>query len=118
MSHLLKLLTLFVFITAVTGCALNDKIPQSTAAPAQPNKNHNIHVSFNFDTGTDQGNHISGFRLYQEGKLVCETDNPQSKNIECNISSPSGSFVFTLTAYYDDGSESPHSKPFSYKIPD
>lgn len=118
MSHLFKLLAIFALITAVTACAPNDKMSQSGAAPVQPDKNHNIHVSFNFDTGNEQGSNISGFRLYQEGKRVCETNDPESNTIDCNIASPSGSFVFTLTAYYEDGSESPHSKPFSYKIPD
>lgn len=117
MSRVFKVLTIFVFITAVVGCALNDK-QQPVTTPVQSNKNHDIHVSFDFDTGNDQGHRISGFRLYQEGKLVCETNDPKIKRIDCNIASPGGSFVFTLTAYYDNGSESPHSQPFSFEIPD
>lgn len=118
MSHVFKVLTIFVFITAVTGCAFNERKTPSAATPAQLDKKHDIHVSFNFDTGNDQDNRISGFRLYQAGKLVCETNDPKSKSIRCNIASPGGSYLFTLTAYYDNGSESRHSEPFSYTIPD
>jgi hypothetical protein len=118
MTRLFKVLAILVFITAATACSLNEKKLQPIAKPGQSDTNHDINVSFNFDIENRQGNRVSGFRLYKEGKLICETKDPESKNIECNIASPSGSFLFTITAYYDDGSESIHSEPFSYKIPD
>lgn len=117
MSYLFRILTIFVFI-AGAGCGLNEKTLQPAATPIQTDKQHDIHVSFNFDTGNGQGSRVSGFRLYQEGNLICETNDPSSKTIDCTIASPGGSFLFTLTVYYDDGSESTHSEPFSYVIPD
>ncbi len=118
MSYVFRILTVFVFITAATGCGLNEKNLQPAANPSQTGEQHDIHVSFNFDTGRGQGSRVSGFRLYQEGKLICETNDPNSNSIDCKIASPGGSFLFTLTVYYDDGSESQHSEPFSYTIPD
>ena len=117
MTRLIKVLAILVFITAATACSLNEKKLQPIAKPGQSETKHDINVSFNFDTGNSQGNRVSGFRLYKEGKLICETKDPETKSIECNIASPSGSFLFTMTAYYDDGSESIHSEPFSYTIP-
>ncbi len=118
MSYVFKILCAFVCITAAASCGLNEKNLQPVAIPSQKDKQHDIHVSFNFDTGKGQGSRVSGFRLYREGKRICETNDPSSKSIDCTIASPGGSFLFTLTVYYDDGSESTHSEPFSYTIPD
>ena len=118
MTRLVKVLAIFVLITVTAACSLNEKKFQTVVKPGQSDTKHDINVSFNFDTANSQGHRVSGFRLYKEGKLICETKDPESKNIECNIASPGGSFLFTMTAYYDDGSESIHSQPFSYKIPD
>jgi len=117
-THVFKVLVIFVFITAASACGVNQNKHQTVATPNQPDKKHTIHVNFNFDTGDDRGNRISGFRLYKEGKLICETRDSKSNRIDCDIASPGGSFLFTMTTYYEDGSESRHSEPFSYTIPD
>ena len=107
MLHLFKVLTIFLFISFFTsGCATKEI------------KIHDINVSFNFDTERDPGKRVAGFRLYKQGKLVCETDDPKGESLECNIVGPSGSFLFTMTVYFEDGSESRHSEPFSYAIPE
>ncbi len=118
MTHAFKVLAIFVCITAAAACGPNQNKRQPVAKPDQLVKKHDIHVSFNWNTGNDQVNRISGFRLYQEGKLICETKDPKSKRIDCNFASPSGSYLFTMTTYFEDGSESMHSEPFSYTIPD
>ena len=118
MTHVFKVLVIFVFIIAATACGVSQNNLQPVAKPDQSDRNHDIHVSFNFDTGNDQGNRISGFRLYKEGELLCETKDPNSKSIDCDIASSGGSFLFTMTTFYKDGSESRHSEPFTYTIPD
>ena len=118
MVYVFKILTVFIYLTAITGCGVNEKNLQPAVIPGQTDKQHDIHVSFAFDTGNGQGRRVSGFRLYREGRLICETDDPRSNSIDCTIAGPGGSFLFTLTVYYDDGSESTHSEPFPYTIPD
>ena len=107
MSHHFKVLTTFLFISIFTsGCATKEI------------RIHDINVSFNFDSERGLNKRVAGFRLYKQGKLVCETDNPKGERIECNIASPSGHFLFTMTAYFENGSESRHSSPFFYTIPE
>ena len=134
MTHIFKKFVIFVLLTTAVGCGQNarttqpianpgqlDKrhdIPQPIAKSDQSDRKHDIQVSFSFDTENDQDNRISGFRLYKEGKLICEVKDPKSKSIVCDFTSPGGSFLFTMTTYFKDGSESPHSEPFSYTLPD
>jgi len=118
MTHIFKIFVVFVLLTTLAGCGQNTRTTQPIANPDQLNEKHDIHVTFSFDTGNDQGNRVSGFRLYKEGKLLCEAKDPKSRSIDCNIASPGGSFLFTITTIFEDGSESRHSEPFSYTIPD
>ena len=118
MTHVFKVLAIFVFMTAVTACGVNPNKQQPVAEPYKSSKKHDIHIDFNFDAGNDKVNRISGFRIYQEGKLICETNDPRSTRIDCSFVSPSGSYLFTMTTHYDDGSESRHSEPFSYTVPE
>ena len=107
MSHFYKVFSIFLIISIfISGCATKEI------------KRHDINVSFNFDSERALNKRAAGFRLYKQGKLVCETDDPQGESIECIIAGPSGSFLFTMTAYFEDGSESKHSQPFSYTIPE
>jgi len=118
MTHIFKKFVIFVLLTTAVGCGQNARTTQPIANPGQLDERHDIHVTFSFDTGNDQGNRVSGFRLYREGKLICETKDLKSKSIDCNITSPGGSFLFTMTTLFEDGSESRHSEPFTYTIPD
>lgn len=59
---------------------------------------------------------LSGYRLYKENQQACETDDPNANRIICDILTENGTFEFTLTAYYNDGTESPASNPFSFTI--
>lgn len=55
---------------------------------------------------------VSGFRLYQDGSLACEIQNPNATSMDCAVSLYQDTTPFTLTATFTDGSESPHSAPF------
>jgi len=118
MIQVSKVLTIIVFISAVTACGVNQTRQPPPVKLDRPEKTHDIQVSFNFDTTNDQAKSVSGFRLYKGGKRICETTDPRSKSIDCDFTSPGGSFLFTMTTYFEDGSESAHSEPFSYTIPD
>ena len=53
-----------------------------------------------------------------EGDLVCETAQvePQIQSINCTIDSEDGTYTFTLSALYDDNSESLQSSPFLFTL--
>ncbi len=59
-------------------------------------------------------NNTSGFRLYYENTLACETTDPKATSMNCPVDAPDGETWFTLTTFFQDGLESPHSPPFSY----
>jgi len=59
-------------------------------------------------------NNAAGFRLYHENKPVCEVNDPNATSINCTVDVPDGESWFTLTTFFQDGTESPHSEPFTY----
>ena len=69
-----------------------------------------IHVEWGYQFN---GN-VAGFRLYHENNITCETNDPNATSMDCNVSFRDGEFFFTLTTFFQDGTESPHSAPFSY----
>lgn len=75
-----------------------------------------LEVSFSFDGATDPQRELVGYRLYQEGEKVCETDTANTSKIICDLPLESGTHNFELTAYYSDGSESPQSPPFPFTM--
>lgn len=73
-----------------------------------------LEVDFAFDDpGTLQ---LSGYRLYKEGIKVCQTTNTSASKISCSVTTETGTFDFTLRAYYTNGSESPASPSFPFTI--
>lgn len=57
---------------------------------------------------------VTGFNLYQDGVLACNTKNPLATSIECSVNIVNLSTVYTLSATFADGKESPKSTPFNY----
>jgi len=78
----------------------NYALPQSRA----------IHVEWEYQYN---GN-VDGFRVYHENTLACETSDPNTTTMECSVDTPDGESWFTITSLLQDGTESPHSSPFSY----
>ena len=72
-----------------------------------------IHIDWSYDYQVVEGKTLTGYYLYQEGTKVCTNDTPTDRAMDCSFYSGEGTFDFTLTAYYDDGSESPHSPHYS-----
>jgi hypothetical protein len=57
---------------------------------------------------------VSGFKLYQEGKPVCVTLVPSAQDMDCEVTLTQKVTVYTLTAIFADGTESPHSAPYAF----
>ena len=63
---------------------------------------------------------VTGFKLYQEGHegAVCQVgvEDPAHPptTADCNVSLTQDTTNFTLTATFDDGTESPHSAPYLF----
>jgi len=77
---------------------------------------HTMQVDFTFTATDDPVRQLIGYRLYEEADQVCEISDPDVSNITCTFATEDGTFDFTLTAIYSDGSESPHSPSFPFTI--
>ena len=77
-------------------------------------KEYSIHIQFHYSTNAIPGKQVFGYNLYKDGVEVCQTGytDTEIQDFECSFESPGGSFSFTLTALFDDRTESPHSAPF------
>ena len=79
---------------------------------------HQLQINFSYDTQAVPDKQVTGYRLYMEGDLVCETAQvtPQIQSIACTVVSESGTYAFTLSAIFDDNSEGPQSAPFLFNL--
>lgn len=57
---------------------------------------------------------VVGYKLYQEGAFACQEMQPMARAMDCTVSLTAQSTDFTLTAVFNDGTESPRSAPFAY----
>lgn len=77
---------------------------------------HDIHIEWSYDYQPVDGKVLTGYHLYKEGVKVCTTDRPEEKIMDCIVDSEPGTFNFTLTAFYSDDTESPHSPPYDFPL--
>ena len=77
---------------------------------------HTLEIEFSFNAPDFSDKHLLGYRLYKEGLQVCEATDYTAASITCDITAEDGTFNFTLTGYYSDNSESPHSPSFPFTI--
>jgi PKD repeat protein len=56
---------------------------------------------------------LAGFHLYQEETIACSTSDPLATSLNCTIDTADGETWFTIAAYFNDGTESAHSEPFT-----
>jgi PKD repeat protein len=75
-----------------------------------------LEVEFSFNAKDTQGKKVSGYRLYKEGKKVCETNKPNVFKMSCTVLIEKATPGFTLAAYYSNGTESPKSASFPLTI--
>lgn len=97
-------LILFLLICFTPGVSLTAVSPQD------------IHIEWSYDTQPVDGKTLAGYYLYKEGIQVCSTNIPEDKAMGCIIDSEPGTFNFTLTAFYSDGTESPHSPTYEFDL--
>lgn len=83
-------------------------------------KEHSIHIQFQYNINAIPEKQVEGYNLYKAGDLICNTSlsETETQDFECSFESPGGAFPFTLTALFNDGTESPHSAPFSLLLVD
>jgi hypothetical protein len=75
-----------------------------------------IHVEWGYTPPSSS--FVSGFNLYQDGVFACQTQDPFATSMNCQVILTAPITSFTLTATFNDGTESPHSAPFTYSISD
>ena len=71
-----------------------------------------IHVEWGYTPPSTPA--VTGFKLYQEGANVCQTQEPSATAMDCTVTLTADTTNFTLTATFSDGTESPHSAPFPF----
>lgn len=71
-----------------------------------------IHVEWGYTPPSEPA--VAGFKLYQEGAFACQTMQPTATFLDCTVSLTAATTQFTLTAVFNDGTESPHSSPFAF----
>ncbi|WP_459947196.1 PKD domain-containing protein [Desulfocastanea catecholica] len=77
----------------------------------------NLEIEFAFKAPDDPVKQVLGYRLYKEGKQVCETNEPNVFKMNCALLLEEDTHGFTLAAYYSNETESPRSAPFEFAIP-
>lgn len=77
---------------------------------------YTIHAEWSGYTAPS-GYTVSGFNLYQEGALACQTQGASATSVDCLVSLSADTTNFTLTAAFTNGTESPHSAPFAFTKP-
>ena len=78
---------------------------------------HSIHIEWDYDQySAPVDSELAAYRLYKEGVKACQFDYPYDFAGDCTFASNDGLFNFTLTAIFEDGSESPHSAPFPFLL--
>ena len=75
-----------------------------------------ILVDFAFNSPSSQEKQVIGYRLYMDGSPICETGPVDPQAFSCTAPGFEGTYDFTMTALYDDGTESPQSAPFSFNL--
>ncbi len=102
--------------TAPTPAPTPVPTPTPTPTPTPETSNYSIHAEWTSYT-PPSGYVVAGFNLYQEGVLACQVQDPDATAIDCTVSLTADTTNFTLTAAFNDGTESPHSSPFAFSLP-
>ncbi len=77
---------------------------------------HKVHLDWDYDDQAVEGESLVGFRLYKEGVLIAQINDPSARSADCRLQSEEGTFTFTLTALYSQGTETPHSSPYTFTL--
>ncbi len=98
-------------------------IPNGTVAASSLDQERTLEIAFNFSPPTELRNSLSRYKLFKSGHEVCTipvneitTDTSGNSIFSCTFLTEDGTFDFTLSAIYNDGSASPLSPPFQYTV--
>lgn len=107
MRRLLPMFTVLAVFLPIFA-ALSVLLPPSAAAA--PGWQRDTTWTWGYDPPIDLT--LAGFRMYQDGNPVCEYSLPEARTASCKITLVKKTTAFTLTAFFSDGQESPHSDPY------
>ena len=77
-------------------------------------ESRSIHVEWGYTPPSEPA--VTGFKLYQEGTSACQVKNAIATSMDCVVTLVKDATNFTLTAMFANGTESPHSAPFSFSL--
>ncbi|MBV5329493.1 MAG: PKD domain-containing protein [Chlorobium sp.] len=80
--------------------------------PAVASAATSIHVEWGYTPPSAPA--VTGFKLYQEGVLACQTQDYTATAMDCEVTLTAATTNFTLTATFSDSTESPQSAPFAF----
>jgi PKD repeat protein len=80
-------------------------IGSKTAPTEQPTTSTSTEKKFTFTWDYGDTQNVSGFRFYLNGSLLCETTNPDDRQITCYAALLNDTMAFTMTAVFLDGTE-------------
>lgn len=78
----------------------------------------NVKIEVEWEYVAQDNNEISGFRLYNNNQIVCETFNSLDRIMQCSIDANERDTSFTMTAIFTNGSESLHSEAYFMSLPE
>lgn len=112
-----KIITILLFVLSTVFFVVG------LVAGAIVNQERTLEVAFKFIPPSGAGSEISGYTLQQGGAEVCNVNvaevtssGPDTFLLSCTFFTVDGTFDFTLSAYYVDGTPNPISPPFPYTI--
>lgn len=108
-----NLLFLLLFVLAISLLSTGAGVARAMTFGAAE---RNLEIDFSFDPPVDATKQLVGYRLYKDGVPVCTLDQPSSAKMACALLTADGTFNFTLTAYYDDKSESSPSPAYPFVV--
>lgn len=85
------------------------------AAPALAGQ-QKVHIEWGYTPPSAPA--VTGFQLYQEGVRSCLWPGAETTAGDCTVELSKRSTTYTLTATFADGTESPHSAPFVFTLPE
>ena len=108
--------TALLTVTSSNGSTSQKNITITATTPESSPETFNIYLEWSHDYQPIEGRTLAGYHLYQEGIKICTNNTPANRVMDCSFESQPGTFDFTLTAFCNDGYESPHSSPYNFTL--
>ncbi len=76
-----------------------------------------VEVNYSFNNNSVPGKKVRGFKLFKNGKKVCQIWKSTKRTFTCNFESAPGKYKITLAPFYTDSSVGQQSAPYTINIP-